>query len=755
MLWFFLNAKSIDLSFMKLQLYIPVYALTLLLSAALLFSVQPMFSKMVLPLLGGTPQVWNTAMLFFQMTVLAGYAYAHGTSKFFNVRTQAVLHISLLGIFTVFLPIAIPQNWISPINQDPVFWQLSLMALTIGGPFFVISGSAPMIQRWFAQTKHPNAENPYFLYGASNLGSMSALLAYPFLIEPLANLTQQFYGWMVGYIALIFFTAASAFLVWGETQKPKHLKKQKEQITWARRGLWLLLSFIPSSLMLGVTTYITTDIASAPLLWIVPLALYVGTFIIVFSRKTIISRDHIMTAFSYLMIALIVLSIMLTARHIVFIPLHLLLFFTAALACHTELARLKPRAENLTEFYLFMSMGGAIGGVFNAIIAPQIFTLPLEYPLILGLACFMRYASEKQTRKKTSFYNIAIAAASLLFVALAFNLHYPVSKGLFSFLILISLVFIADKRWLFAFSIAGALLFYPPGYTKGRGFFTNTPHQERNFFGIVRVVDVAGSQRILLNGTTNHGSQSLDKKHKLEMLSYYSTSSPVGDYFKFMEEKNAPQKIGIVGLGVGTTACYQKENRHFDFFEIDPKIIRIAQNPEYFTFLSDCKSPYSIITGDGRLTIQEKPDHFYDLILLDAFSSDNIPTHLLTIEAIRIYLKKLKPGGALLFNISNSYLDIEPVLSVIGKTLNIPSYSRISSKGKVTDTDLEYYPTHYFSMSYNKKYNDFLIENNWSAGKFRKGVRLWTDQYSNIMSVIGTKTSAQRAKEMKDKIAKK
>ena len=372
---------------MNPRIYTSVYAVTLLLSAALLFVVQPMFSKMILPLLGGTSQVWNTAMVFFQLTLLAGYAYAHGTTRFLGVRPQAMLHIALLVLFIFVLPIAIPEGWEPPRDKDPTFWQLSLMLVSIGGPFFVLSGSAPMFQRWFAQTDHPDADNPYFLYGASNLGSMSALLAYPVIVEPLLSLNMQSLSWAIGYGLLAAMTCLCAFLVWPHASAPKKqakTTKKREKITWSRRLLWLALAAVPSSLMLGVTTYITTDIASVPLLWVIPLALYVGTFILVFARKQWIAKDRVIVLQGLLFLGLMaqLLGIELAAVYVV--PFHIALFFFSALLCHMELAESRPGAENLTEFYLLMSVGGAIGGIFNALIAPQFFVIPLEYGL--GLA---------------------------------------------------------------------------------------------------------------------------------------------------------------------------------------------------------------------------------------------------------------------------------------------------------------------------------------------------------------------------------
>ena len=735
---------------MNFRLYIPVYSLTLLLSAALLFSVQPMFSKMILPMLGGTPQVWNTAMLFFQVMLLGGYAYAHGTTRFLNIRLQAVLHVFLLLVFLMVLPIAIPPGWEPPTDSDPTLWQLSLMAITVGGPFFVLAASAPMLQRWFTNSGHPDAGDPYFLYGASNLGSMTALLAYPSVIEPLWALPRQSEIWACGYILLIACTLFAAFLIWNskQTKKPAQRKAANDEaITWKRRLKWLILAFIPSSLMLGVTTFITTDIASVPMLWILPLALYVGTFIIVFAKTRLISKQNIMLIQGFLMIALIAQMILFTPVPGLLIVFHMLVFFFSALACHTELADSRPRATHLTEFYLIMSFGGALGGFFNAIIAPQFFIIPLEYALALGAACFMRYASkrEKFPRSFSTDVMIALGVIALVFITSNIDRHSHVTaQGILTFGIVMCLSFLIEKRWLFAMAICGSLMFYPPGYQWGRFLFEKIAHQDRSFFGVIKVVDANNGQRILLHGTTNHGTQALDKKHKMTPMSYYSPASPISDAFSLLNKKTGKQNVAVLGLGIGVTACFKKKDREFDFFEIDPKVAQIAENPEYFTFLSDCGSPYEIILGDGRLTLENMPDNYYDLILLDAFSSDNIPVHLLTLEAIELYFKKLKKDGILIFNISNNYLDIEPVLAKTAEHMNLAGYARLSDEGKIEGTNFQYYHAHFLVLSRNKNLSEALEGLDWTRAEPRDGVNLWTDQYSNIFSVLGNKTGKRR-----------
>lgn len=751
------------MSHMKNQIYVPVFATTLLVSAALLFSIQPLFSKMILPLLGGTPHVWNTAMLFFQVTLLAGYGYAHASARFLPLKVQACLQLGLLGVFTLVLPIAIPDGWLPPVDRDPTLWQLSVMAVAVGGPFFVLAGTAPLLQHWFSRSGDKDAGNPYFLYAASNLGSMASLLAYPFLIEPAAGLARQSAGWALGYALLILLTLGAAALVWNKGEKKKAAKKASaEAITWQQRGLWLILSFVPSSLMLGVTTFITTDIASVPLLWILPLALYVGTFIIVFARKEIFKREHIMLAQGvFIVLALGKLMVPYPMHPVPIIILHLVLFFTCALACHTELARSRPGASRLTEFYLIMSAGGALGGFFNAIVAPNVFVLPYEYAIALALAAMLRYGTDagqsfKNTiealkkryeekkldilfTKESIFIGVILFASIFTAASLQEMVVFPAA-----ILAAVIMVLLIQRRWLFALGALLILAFHPPGQPAEYFMLDKIVHQERNFFSILKVADTKSGERILLHGTTNHGGQPLDEKYRLTPLSYYSSSSPINDVFELLDYRKGKQKVAVIGLGIGVTACFDKEGRSFDFYEIDPDVVEIAENKNFFTYLSDCGSPYQTILGDGRLQIRNAPDYSYDMILLDAFSSDNIPIHLLTLEAIYTYLTKLKSNGILAFNVSNNYLDIEPVVAKAGETLKLPTYGRFATVSKIEGTDLIGYAAHFMIISPDKDNIPYFEDRGWSKARFRDGVKLWTDQFSNVVSVLGNKTGYKR-----------
>lgn len=744
-----------------LSLYVPVFSATLLLSAFLLFGIQPLFGKMILPMLGGAPAVWNTAMVFFQAMLLAGYAYAHLTTRLMGVRAQAVLHILILLACAIFLPVSIPPGWQEPpAVSNPAFWQIGMMTVAIGGPFFVLAGTAPMLQRWFSLSPHPDAHNPYFLYAASNLGSMLALLLYPFVAEPLLKLKAQSIGWSMGYGLLILLTASCAFLprrADGNKKPAGHSAPANDNIlTPARVGLWLLLSFIPSSLMLGVTTYITTDLASVPLLWILPLALYVGTFIIAFARTQPVTLNKVLE-WQVIFLLLVITSWIIDWHFskILIIAAHLALFFLTALFCHMQLAAARPDARNLTAFYLIMSAGGVLGGIFNALLAPQIFTLPIEYALVLALSGFLRYQTDKmqsfaalrdffrQPRKDI----IERAKIPVMVILAAFALSLFSSRALAAFggfMIFAALFCIYNRRWAFAAGAAAVLLLHPGTTWK----FSSTPKLlERNYFGVMRVSDMEDPpMRLFMHGTTLHGTQPLEGPYRMVPISYYYPgATPAGDVFGALDLQEGAQRVAVLGLGAGTVACFTHAGRHFDFYEIDPDVKKIAENPDLFTYLSDCGSPYDVIIGDARLQIAKAHDGIYDLIFLDVFSSDNIPAHVMTKEAFQTYMRKLKPGGMILMNIANRYLDLRPVTAAIARDLGIAVIHKDAGGGKIPGTKIPYNITMYALFAAEQEtLTPFLSFPGWRIVVAPPHKAAWSDDFSNIVGALSLRgTTAQ------------
>lgn len=721
-----------------------LFSATLILSAFLLFSVQPMFSKMILPLLGGSPSVWNTAMVFFQAMLLAGYAYAHGTSRRLGMRTQSMLHIAILAGCAFFLPFAIPAGWAPPAEGSPAFWQLGVMAAIVGAPFFIVSASAPMLQRWFAGTDHPDAANPYFLYAASNIGSMAALLSYPFLIEPALTLKAQAMSWTVGYGALAFLTFLCAALVWKKSRAVTGTRHTaSEPIPRRMKALWLLLAFIPSSLMLGVTTYITTDIASVPLLWIIPLCLYLLTFILVFSRRPIVKMDYAVSLFTafFVLTLFFVTSSLFTGRAVLFL-LHLVLFFFAALLCHKKLADLRPSADHLTAFYMYMSLGGVLGGMFNALLAPMLFVVPVEYALVLCLALVVRAMcmTEGSILRKPDWSSLKRSHVFLVLgtAALMIYARHTDLKSIYLLVgVLVVITIMSLRLKPRAFALLGAMLLL----THSSLIQLTRPQNklfERNFYGVLRITDEKQNVRHLFHGTTLHGTQPLIPEYRLVQMSYYNPKGPLGDVFHLTDDNQSPQKIGILGLGAGTLACFSKEGRSFDFYEIDPDIVRIAENRNYFTYLSDCGSPYQVTMGDGRLNLAKAADQSYDLIVMDAFSSDNVPMHLITLDALNIYLKKLKSGGIIAINISNRYLNLEPLIASLSEASGVPAFVKLVAGNTIREeTTLKYSTSYYAAFTKDPASADALQKDlGWKPAQKVEGFRVWTDDYANIFTSL-------------------
>ena len=659
-----------------------VFALTLFVSAALLFSIQPMFTKMVLPLLGGTPAVWNTAMMFFQAALLAGYAYAHLTTRVLGTKRQALLHIFLMVVALLTLPVVANDAWQPPTDGNPIFWLLGLLMISIGLPFFVIAANAPMLQSWFGRTSHPAAGNPYFLYSASNLGSMLALLSYPLLVEPLLRLDQQSWIWTGSYALLALLTTACAALIWRvdrPVDRTTRLAKNDSAsgptisaVTMRLRAKWLVLSFAPSSLLLGVTTFLTTDIAAVPLLWVVPLALYLLTFVIVFARRPLISHRIAVRIQPFFLLPLIVFMFWGgNAAVAVLYPMHLLVFFLTALVCHGELAASRPTSAYLTEFYLWLSIGGLLGGVFNALLAPVVFDTIIEYPLLIAIATALRpYLGDTQ-RARIHWRDIVFPGVlgAILLAIIWSSGDDPIGLGLWILILISSVLGMAlysfrERPLRFGLGI-GCVLLVGNTLVQSEGI---TLMRERNFFGVVAVAQPLDDYYVLRHGTTVHGAQSLDADRRREPLTYFTRSGPLGQAMAAWQDQLAGASVAVTGLGAGTIACDAQPGQDWTFYEIDPAVERIARNPAYFTYLRDCLPDGRVILGDARLQMRGAIDGSYDLIILDAFSSDSVPVHLLTREALELYLSKLAIGGVLVFNISNRYLDLVPVLAGLAES---------------------------------------------------------------------------------------
>lgn len=750
------------------------FALTLFVSAALLFLIQPLIAKMILPLLGGTPAVWNTCMVFFQAVLLAGYCYAHAATRRLGVRRQALVHglVLLVPLFLlplITLPLGLAQNngeeesFLLPLLRGwqtlayPIPWLLLLLAVSAGLPLFVVAASAPLLQRWFASTGHPAARDPYFLYAASNLGSMLALVGYPVLVEPHWRLLEQSRLWSAGYVLLLVLIGGCAVFLWRSASSPSDQSFQADGTelepgpTLGRRLHWLLLALVPSSMLLGVTTYLSTDIAAIPLLWVVPLALYLLSWIVVFARAPLVPHQTLVWLLPFVVLGQTFVFNIVALRPVwVLLLLHLAVFFLVALVCHGELARDRPSPRHLTEFYLWISLGGALGGMYNALVAPLIFSVPFEYPLALVLACLVVPAVRSPERLTLNWLDVWLPLG-LMMLLVALRIGWEVS-GLEEVWLRVTLMcglpaaicYTFLRRPLrFALGVGAILL---AGGASGSGPSTSLVHSERSFFGVMQVVDkkvkepVPTTFREFVHGTTIHGRQCTDPSRRREPLTYYFRNGPMGQIFAARGQTLDRKRIAVLGLGAGTLASYGEKGQEWIFYEIDAAVARIAE--EYFTFLQDCRergATVQVEIGDARLTLARGPARSIDLIFADAFSSDAVPVHLITREALRIYLDHLAEGGVLIFNAANRYLDLEPVFGDLAADAGLVCRARTETEKDISPADLKQGKTssHWVVMARRAEDLGFLADDpNWKDVRGRPGSTVWTDDFSNLLSVF-------------------
>jgi hypothetical protein len=709
------------------QVLLPIFAPTLFLSAALIFAVQPMLTKMVLPQLGGTPSIWNTCLCFFQATLLLGYLYAHLSAKCLEARAQLGLHVLVLAFAVMFLPLDASAG-APPPNGAPVLWLILRLATTVGIPFFAITATAPLLQRWFSRTDHETAADPYFLYATSNAGSLLALVCYPFLIEPHLPLSEQSRLWSAG-LGILIAAIACCWLAYRRREIPARPQASAgDDAGTAGRLRWIAYSFVPSSLLLGVTAHITTDLASVPLFWVVPLALYLLTFTFVFARRPPLPHPWMVRLQPLVVIPMIVLS--LAPPNIWLLFLQLAGFFVIAMVCHGELAARRPAVHDLTEFYLCISLGGVLGGLFNAIIAPVIFPDLWEYPLMIVASCLIRPVGGAGRPDIARHYFLLPALVFLVLLALLQAKDVP-AIVVIGALVLTALVllYLSDRRWPFALGIATCLLVVQLANLSG------TLETTRSFFGVYRVRLVEdGALRVLQHDTTIHGVASTRPGDEGLPLGYYSQNGPFGRFFKATAARPL-KRVGVIGLGAGELGCYARPGQLWVFHEIDPAVERLARDERFFHFLTRCAETPRLVFGDARLTLQELPDQFYDAIVIDAFSSDSIPVHLLTREALAVYQRKLAARGVILFHVSNRYLDLVPVITALAADAGAAArhlHYRPAEPNKVEDAETEV-----IAVSQRGGDLNFLEANlGWEPPAPAPSSAVWTDERSDIISRI-------------------
>jgi hypothetical protein len=761
------------------------FTATTFLSAFLLFSVQPMFAKMVLPVLGGSPSVWAVAVFFFQAALLAGYCYAHVLIAKAPDTVSGVIHLGVCLLAFLLLPIGLPSGWSEPPPGEPYLWQIALFTVAIGLPFMAVAANAPLLQAWFARTGHPHADDPYFLYAASNLGSLIALLGYPFLLEPAFGLKALSRYWALGFLILIFALGvvytllrrhqreSAAKVHAGTPAAPEAVEILPAAPSWADRLGWVGLALIPSALLTAFTTHVTTDVASAPLLWVLPLSLYLLTFVLVFRTRSLIPRP--LLAWLHLLaviVALLVLSQTKLENWFLTAATGVGVFFLSSMVAHRTLYEARPAARHLTEFYLWMSLGGALGGLSAALIAPKIFSEVFEYPLLLALsmACRPGVFDIATLRRIGASLATQFAPLTAKDARAGGGLSEPDKQGLLVLWLILAgglltiywvpwvigklgigtgewgstpcvvgvLIAMLLAAWrhparqlMAALLIFCALVWLPSGVKRGEA--------QRSYFGVYRVETTPdGEYHTLIHGTTLHGAQRIrDEEGKavfdVTPATYYYENGPIAQTIAKVRERLGDRKgrYGVTGLGSGSLACHSQPGEAWRFFEIDPVIIGIASNSAYFTFLNSCQPKPDIVLGDARLTMAREANESFDLIIVDAFSSDAVPVHLMTAEAIKLYLDKVKPDGIVLLHISNRYLDLDAVVGATAPA--VPGAHGFIVADDAADG----------SYAQSTSTVGLLAKSEEALAPFRSmetisefdggGLRPWTDDYSDIL----------------------
>lgn len=673
-----------------------------------MFIIEPLVAKMLLPLLGGTSSVWNTCVVFYQCVLLAGYLYAHLINLKIQAKIQAAIHLAVLWMPVVTLPITAPTKL--SLEQHPYLWLFFTLAVLIGGVFFALSTTAPLLQKWYSKSNGPGASDPYFLYAASNTGAMLGLLSYPFFIEPAIGLKSQSQLLSVIYVIYAVLSSVCALLFAFRSKKDAQSSQPVEAVdekpVLKKDYLyWLFYSMLPSSLVLGITTYVTNELSAIPLFWIVPLSIYILTFIIAFSRfnQSSLGLLSVITFVCLVLLAAMRSNLMYEFTHMkqfvdqlatTFISFHLLCLFLASLTCNAKVACSRPSPRYLTHYYLCIALGGMLGSIFNSLIAPLIFTDFAEYPLVLAItaaALFCGFSIGKiRVPQRAIPYVVTAAGLGILWQC---HLH-------------------RDPRDVLS---------------------------KRNFYGQVRVgVDLRSVESNLYNGITLHGSQSLDPERRKIPLSYYSMAGPVKSLMQSLNEwKTHKKNFGVIGIGTGSLLAYAGKGQSAWLFDINPEVVKIASNPFYFTYIYSARKKdvdVKILLGDGRLEIQKAPDKFFSLLILDAYSSDAIPTHLITQEAIKLYSSKMVDGGVIAFHISNTYYDIKPVLSKLADSLNLEVVATNDFEDKeMPGVD----QSEWVVITSNKSLAQNLKDKyKWKTVPVIRNIRLWTDDYCDPLGIL-------------------
>ena len=732
---------------MRPDLLLGAFGVAIFLSAGLLFAVQPLFTKIVLPTLGGAPSVWSIALVFFQGALLGGYLYAHLLTRYLPGRPSVIVHIVVMLLATLALPLGMAAGWGRPPALGAELWLIGLFAASIGLPFFALSANAPLLQAWFARTGHSSARDPYFLYAASNVGSFLALLSYPFLVEPFSRLSEQTWSWsLLFYLLIAMIAVCGVLLLRSRNALPSQRATAAEQAepTWSDAATWMMLAAVPSAFLIAVTAHVSTDIAAAPLLWVIPLALYLLTFVLVFQTKRLIPHEiflKIHPAATALLIVMVIVPYWINISLIAAINFGA--FFIAAMVCHGELARRRPAAQHLTAFYLWVAVGGMIGGIFTGLIAPHVFNWVAEYPLLMVAAVLCRPGLKLPQTPASWAILVGMVALAVLAV---FTFHYArvwpdrvTLDGIVGVTLILAVTFLSHDPLRLAAAFA-SILILAYGYL-GAGANERTI---RSFFGVHKIYDVStvdSTVRVLMHGTTIHGGQVVDGAHaqgpdgRPTTATYFGARSPMARAFEATKaNKNGPIRVATVGLGAGTVACFVRPQDTLQFYEIDQTVIRIALDTRNFDYIAKCKPDANITVGDARLRLADAPDGYYDLIVVDAFTSDAVPVHLLTKEAMALYLQKLAPGGMIVAHTMNRHLELSSVIAGVAAANGLVTRHFSWSE---YDNERYLFASSLAAVARNDKdFGALLRDGDWETITPDPDQRVWTDDYSNIVGAL-------------------
>jgi hypothetical protein len=732
------------------RLVLLTYTAAIFVSALLLFSVQPLFTKMVLPRLGGSPAVWSVAMVFFQSLLLAGYVYAHLLMRIKSRVIPIVVHLGLLLVAFAALPLTIAARWGEPPTSGYAIWLLGLFVASIGLPFFALAANNPLLQAWFVRTGHPDGADPYFLYASSNIGSFLALLSYPLVLEPVFTLRMQNLIWTGGYGLLIVLIAACGLLLWrapaSAIANNAAAESDAPAPSWATRWRWIFLAAVPSGLLIAVTAHISTDVAAAPLLWVLPLSLYLLTWVLVFQQRPLLPHKWVLWAQPVAIAGVIVLLAVGGEQNLLLtLGGHQLCFFVIAMACHGELARTRPPAKYLTGFYVALSFGGMIGGLFAGLIAPNVFSWVAEYPILIVLAALCRPpADERLPWLSRLIWPLAVVLALVVIVPSQmkgetfdwFEDHrVDVAGGVAVFAMLLALVLNTARLKLAALAALALVLIRVYPAEDGR------VDTVRSFFGVHKILTTPnGEYHVLMHGTTIHGAEKYANadgtpvQGRPEPITYYHKDGGIGQAITAVRErKGAPLRVAVIGLGSGTLTCASAPGETWKFFEIDQSMVDTARDPKYFTYVQKCEPELKPTIGDARLTFAREPNGIYDLIIVDAYSSDAIPIHLATKEAMAIYKDKLSPQGAVVMHVSNRHLELASVVVGIADANGLKSWVYNEDSGR----DSEYiFATNVVVSARDEADVGKLATDKWEETDADPNQRVWTDDYCNVLGAV-------------------